>query len=107
MYRPSDHVPANLTNTTALSSTTTILGGSVASSQRRFAGHKISKVRFLTDQSEFTGRLVSGSWCSIGQQHGYLTLWNVNKDEGIKNDKSFACKERLSVGNGIDVNDIL
>nr|CAD2173221.1 unnamed protein product [Meloidogyne enterolobii] len=108
MYRrPSDHVPANLTNTTALSSTTTMLGGAVASSQRRFAGHKISKVRFLADQAEFTGRLVTGSWCSIGQQDGYLTLWNVNKNEGIKNDKSFACKERISVGNGVDVNDIL
>jgi len=28
---------------------------------------KILKVRFLADQAEFTGRLVTGSWCSIGK----------------------------------------
>jgi hypothetical protein len=65
------------------------------------------KVRFLNDQFEFTGRLVSGSWCSVGQQQGYLTLWSVNKDEGLRNDKSFICKEQIPVGNGVDVNDIL
>lgn len=45
MNRPYDHAPSILTNNaTGISTTTTMLGGSFASSQRRFAGHKISKV---------------------------------------------------------------
>ena len=43
MHRPSDHTQASLTNATTIS-TTTMLGGPVATSQRRFAGYKISKV---------------------------------------------------------------
>ncbi|KAF7635070.1 hypothetical protein Mgra_00005512 [Meloidogyne graminicola] len=108
MNRPYDHAPSILTNNaTGISTTTTMLGGSFASSQRRFAGHKISKVRFLNDQSEFTGRLVTGSWCTLSQQQqGYLTLWGANKDENLKSDRSFMPKERMPIGNGVDVNDI-
>lgn len=68
---------------------------------------KYLKVRFLNDQSEFTGRLVTGSWCTLSQQQqGYLTLWGANKDENLKSDRSFMPKERMPIGNGVDVNDI-
>lgn len=101
MPRQSDQnsVGANSTSLTLSSAL-----GTGSNSLRRFAGHKISKVRFLADQAEFTGRLVTGSWNLQAPAQGGLNLWQVNGlGSGMDN---LERANWLPVGPGVDVNDI-
>jgi hypothetical protein len=111
MRQSDQNSSSNLTLNTA-----TALGAIGSTSQRRYAGHKMSKVRFLADQAEFTGRFVSGTWNTPPTAQGYLTLWQVNDGKhGSRNGEEkqngekgcFQRKSRLGVGNGTDVKDIL
>ncbi|KAL3090364.1 hypothetical protein niasHS_006816 [Heterodera schachtii] len=49
---------------------------------RKFCDHKISSVRFLHDQSEYSSRFVTGTWCSPAGSGGNVTLWTVQQQRG-------------------------
>uniref|UniRef100_A0A914HAF2 Nucleoporin Nup43 n=1 Tax=Globodera rostochiensis TaxID=31243 RepID=A0A914HAF2_GLORO len=96
-----DHTGA----TTAMFGNST--GANGGETLRRFCFDKISTVRFLHDQSECTGRFVSGTWNSPAGSGGNITLWTVQQpnQHNQENGDRIVKNGRIELGN-CDVNDI-
>uniref|UniRef100_A0A183BQD0 C2H2-type domain-containing protein n=1 Tax=Globodera pallida TaxID=36090 RepID=A0A183BQD0_GLOPA len=91
--------------TTAMFGNSTGANGS--ETLRRFCYDKISAVRFLHDQSECTGRFVSGTWNSPAGSGGNITLWSVQQpsQHNQENNDRIVKNGRIELGN-CDVSDI-